>query len=251
MRRIAPFLWIAVISLAMIGLAQSSLGQKQSAALHWNYLGHALFFIPPIVGLIADRKNVDAYGLRADCFIPSAKIGLLFAVLLIALPLIADALFGTLALRPVVQGRVFQTLFFKFVMVGIAEELLFRGYVQGELNGLFTKRYQFLGASVTHSYWITVIVFAACHCLPGLYVPALWEMAYVLGAAVLFGLLREWTQSLAASVLVHFGLHVHRTLFGVSLSSGIATGLAWFIGFWFLAKYLTGNRTATGEPMAA
>lgn len=237
MKRSIPFLWIAAIYLSQIILPKMGIWQIQSG-LHWNYIGHILFFIPPLIGLFLDRRKMDRYGLRKDRFVDSAKIGLVFAAMLIAFPFAADIAFGTLTLRPELRGQVTQSIFYFLVMVGIAEELLFRGYFQGELNAQFTKHYRFLGASITHGFWITVVVFTACHMVPGVYIPAAWEMVYVFGASILFGLLREWTQSLAAPILAHFGLLVHRYIFGMSLPAGIATAIAWFLAFWFLAKAL-------------
>ncbi|MCL4695170.1 MAG: CPBP family intramembrane metalloprotease [Candidatus Hydrogenedentes bacterium] len=242
MKRGIPFLWIAAIYGSLAFLPQTPIWQLQSE-LHWNYIGHILFFLPPLVGLLLNRRKVDLYGLRTDRFAESAKVGLVFAALLITFPLAADIAFGTLTLRPELRGQVAQSLFYFLVMVGVAEELLFRGYFQGELNAQFTKRYRFLGASITHGFGITVVVFTACHMVPGVYMPAAWEMVYVFGASILFGLLREWTQSLAAPILAHFGLLVHRYLFGMSLPAGVATAIAWFLAFWFLAKTLEKRQT--------
>ena len=246
MRKLIPWIWIAALVGFQKWFATSTLCEWQSRVLHWNYAFHALFFVPPLAGLIHSRRSIAAYGLSREHMWSSARVGLLFAVPLILMPLVTQlAVHQSLPLRRVVEGRVLQTLFYKLVMVGLAEELLFRGYFYGELRSAFTRYHRFFGIQVNAAFWITAALFTLLHFTQP---RTPWEWIYIPLASVLFGWLRVRTSSLAAPVLLHFGLHVHRTLFGMGAAACVATGVAWFLAFFFLPRALA--ETEAEQPPA-
>ncbi|MBI5095418.1 MAG: CPBP family intramembrane metalloprotease [Candidatus Hydrogenedentes bacterium] len=239
-RSAIPLLVIATIYAFGEWFKTTALYAEQMRRLYWNYLFHLAFFLPPCVALILNPAKADAYGLSRRHIGQAMKIGALFAVPLVAAPMIADGLAGTIHLRPPISGRFMQSVFYQIVMVAVAEELLFRGYVQGELNRAFPAAHRLFGCRITAGFWVTAILFWACHVSihSGI---GLWDAVYVAAAGLLFGILRERTQSLAAPALAHFGCNFYRYLFGMDLYAGIATGVAWFFIFWSLPRLWNRN----------
>ncbi|HSM50341.1 MAG TPA: CPBP family intramembrane glutamic endopeptidase [Thermoanaerobaculia bacterium] len=84
---------------------------------------------------------------------PGLTAGLLLALAFLPQPQLAALLFYPLLLAP-------------------AEELLFRGYIQGRLDAAFRRRVELLGARVGASLWLTAGLFALFHLIN---VPALVE----------------------------------------------------------------------------
>jgi len=109
-------------------------------------------------------------------------------------------------------SRVAGDIVFKLVFVGLAEELLLRGYVQSRLNDAFGRPFRFCGVPWGWGIVCAAILFGVLHPLlqgpPRPWPWALWTAAFGLTA----GLLREKSGGVTAPALAH-GLFVLPTVF--------------------------------------
>ncbi|MBI2091995.1 MAG: CPBP family intramembrane metalloprotease [Deltaproteobacteria bacterium] len=94
---------------------------------------------------------------------------------------------------------LWQTVVFQILLIALPEEFLFRGYMQGTLNKVFTGRKRFFGASIGWALPITSVVFAFAHS----FVHYEWWHFSIFFPALLFGWLREKTGSITAPILFH------------------------------------------------
>ncbi len=90
------------------------------------------------------------------------------------------------------------------VVVAIPEEAFFRGYVQGRLAPLFTRRVRILGVSFGWHVVVASALFAVVHLVA---IPAPFRLA-VFFPGLLFGWLRERTGSVLAPALLHAASNV-------------------------------------------
>ncbi|MBM4386429.1 MAG: CPBP family intramembrane metalloprotease [Deltaproteobacteria bacterium] len=84
-------------------------------------------------------------------------------------------------------------------LVGLPEEVLYRGYIQGRLNQFFDRRFTLFGARFGMSLFIASALFALGHFLLE---PVPGRLA-VFFPSLLFGYLRERTGALTAPVVFH------------------------------------------------
>lgn len=100
-------------------------------------------------------------------------------------------------------GDVIFSILYFYLLVAVSEELLFRGYAQARLNAAFGRPWAFLGIPVGWGWIITSILFGLWHLSWGsahLNGPhALWTVF----AGLLFGLIREKSDGVAAPILLH------------------------------------------------
>lgn len=101
-------------------------------------------------------------------------------------------------------GFVYYLLF-----LGPAEEILYRGYMQSRLNGVFGRPFRLLGANWGWGLVIATLLFGFMHALNG-YKPALGQYeldwAWAFGATIagfVFAYLRERTGSVVAPAILH------------------------------------------------
>lgn len=96
---------------------------------------------------------------------------------------------------------------FQLTLPGLAEELLFRGVIQGLLNRGFGKQWRFLGAQIGWGWLITSILFAAAHVVSvdrSLHITFMFEEGVgPLVGSLIGGWLRERTGSIWPMVVVH------------------------------------------------
>lgn len=94
--------------------------------------------------------------------------------------------------------------FVHLVVVALPEEAFFRGYVQGRLAPLFTRRVRLLGVSFGGHIVVASALFALVHLVA---IPAPFRLA-VFFPGLLFGWLRERTGSIVAPALLHAASNV-------------------------------------------
>ena len=83
--------------------------------------------------------------------------------------------------------------------VALPEELFYRGYIQAALKRVFKKRVRILGASMGWEVVLTAFLFAIGHLIT---VPHVFRLA-VFFPGLLFGYLRERSDSLVAPIIIH------------------------------------------------
>ncbi len=92
-------------------------------------------------------------------------------------------------------------LYFIFI-VGLGEELLFRGYVQSSFNMFFGKPYQIGNVKIGPGLFLAAMLFGLMHAL--VVVPPLWPWAlftFVMGLTL--GYIREKDGSIQSAILLH------------------------------------------------
>jgi uncharacterized protein len=88
----------------------------------------------------------------------------------------------------------------QIVVVGLPEEMLFRGYLQGRLEDAYPQRQRLLGAAISWQAWLLqAALFAVLHFVVDLQPARLM----VFFPALLFGWLASRRQGLGAAVFVH------------------------------------------------
>jgi hypothetical protein len=83
-------------------------------------------------------------------------------------------------------------------VVALPEEFFYRGFVQTRLRDAWPGGRLFLGARLGRAFWVTAILFAVGH----LAIFEVWRLA-VFFPALLFGWMRERTNSVVAGALFH------------------------------------------------
>ena len=100
----------------------------------WNWPSRVVIVAVPLLFLVLTRARPSDYGLGIE----SLPLGLLFGGLMlvagVGLPLLLEVAFGGLSVKPRLQGRVVESLVFQLIGAGLLEELLFRGFFQGEFD---------------------------------------------------------------------------------------------------------------------
>jgi membrane protease YdiL (CAAX protease family) len=219
--------------------------------LHWNYLSHVLFVIVPAVAFVVLRRRPDDYALKSRNLPREAALGAMAAGLLFLVPLVAEALFGTLELKRHELGFILSTVVFQMVFSGFGEELLFRGFFQGELNRAFGKPYTVLKTPFGWGLIITALLFGIAHLTdPFNPLHGRWELAWGFFAVTtiygfIFGFIREYFGGIVAVSLIHGGGNLYFSLFKETSAGQIGTGIA--IG---ITCFLFALRGAEGKKRA-
>jgi len=104
-------------------------------------------------------------------------------------------------------------LLFQFLLVSFPEEWFFRGYLQGRFNQVFGRPKKFLGAPLGWGWLFSSLLFALAHFT----IHPQPEHLLVFFPALVFGWLREKTESLLAPVLFHFLANLSFIIFQISL----------------------------------
>lgn len=91
-----------------------------------------------------------------------------------------------------------------YVFVGLAEEILFRGYLLSRLNEVFERRFSLLGIPFGPGLLISALLFGLWHAAQAPLNPLVWPQAlWTTFAGLIFGLVREKSGSIAAPALLH------------------------------------------------
>jgi membrane protease YdiL (CAAX protease family) len=109
-------------------------------------------------------------------------------------------------------GRLLSVLMFNFVLVGPAEEILFRGYIQSRL-GAVGRPYHFFGVPWGWGLVASALLFAVWHSIAPFTLHGRLDLAWAhglwtFGAGLLFGFVREKTGGIVAPALLHGVLNV-------------------------------------------
>lgn len=97
-------------------------------------------------------------------------------------------------------------LLYQATLPGIAEELVYRGVIQSQLNRIFDQPWKVFSAHLGWGYVITAIVFWAIHAfrVEGLSLSFYWQtLTMQMVAGLVFGWLRERSGSVIPGILSH------------------------------------------------
>jgi len=83
----------------------------------------------------------------------------------------------------------------------VAEELFFRGYLQGCISDTAKGKLTLLSLPISSANLITSVLFAIYH--PLLCNPTAWDQSLTFFPSILFGMLRDKTGSIYPSILLH------------------------------------------------
>ncbi|MEO1334005.1 MAG: JDVT-CTERM system glutamic-type intramembrane protease [Myxococcota bacterium] len=101
--------------------------------------------------------------------------------------------------RPRWPSDIIENIFVNLLLVGLAEELYFRGYLQERLTRIWPPRFRILGAPVGMAIVVASAVFALAHFV-GEYVPGRLGPFF---PGLVFGWLRAKTTTIVAAVGYH------------------------------------------------
>jgi membrane protease YdiL (CAAX protease family) len=98
---------------------------------------------------------------------------------------------------------ILKTLYF-YLLVGPAEEILFRGYVQSRINEVWGQPYRFFGVSWGWGMIFGAILFGLWHFFLMPAVPGIWrQVLWTSFAGLTLGFLREKSASIVPSSILH------------------------------------------------
>ncbi|MFA6242220.1 MAG: type II CAAX endopeptidase family protein [Candidatus Hydrogenedentales bacterium] len=210
--------------------------------LYWNYASHVLMIAVPVIALLLLRRKPAEYGLAPAWPRRELAVCAMVCPILIAVPILGEALFGNLALKHNTVLFVCSTILFQAVFAGFGEELLFRGFIQGELNRAFARRFRLFGVQCGWGLFIAATLFAVAHLLNpfnpflGRYEFSLVSMLTTGVAGMIFGLVREHFGSILAAALIHGAWDLGLTPFQQTAASSVGLGVAIFAVCWILGE---------------
>jgi membrane protease YdiL (CAAX protease family) len=132
------------------------------------------------------------------------------------------------------------TLVFQIIFSGFGEEFLYRGFIQGELNRVFQKRFVFGKLNFGWGLIITAVLFGIGHLLnpfnpfQGHFNIDISSFVFTTILGAFLGLIREYFGGLIVVSLIHGGGNVFPTLFDTSLYGNIG----YWLSYGLLCAYL-------------
>ena len=226
----------------------------------WGFISKTVMILLSIVAVVSRGKHLEDYGLSIKNLSFSCKWGALFSLTVVTPPLLALLVLGQLKTTIENVESLMVDIFWYFVMVGFAEELFFRGYIQTRLNETFNKHFRkFLGFEVEYGWGliITAVIFGVVHIFGGIN-PFKGTYAinpfYVFIAifatffGLLFGVIREKTGDIWACSILHGTWDFFWILIFMP-SNATISGITMFIGFFIVfgilfEKFLSSDHIA-------
>ena len=174
----------AGITFLLIGLlGWGFAGWPGSLALSVVYLV-VFYYVPKVTRRLPTRDEIIIPNQRIKVFV-------LFSLLTVAIA------YFTYAYVPVIS----KILYYLFI-VGLGEELFFRGYVQSSFNRYFGKPFNIGNVKFGYGLFISAVLFGLSHAL--VTVPPTWPWAvFTLVLGLTLGFIREKDGSIFAAVLLH------------------------------------------------
>jgi membrane protease YdiL (CAAX protease family) len=136
-------------------------------------------------------------------------LGTIGVLVALAIALAAAGVLTADDVRSETGAPFWEGLFFQFLLVGIAEELAYRGVLQSLLDGALAGTRRFCGADLGWGFAIAVLAFTFGHVLEARTLPTVRfvfnpaAFAMVPPFALLAGYLRSYTGSLLWPIVLH------------------------------------------------
>jgi membrane protease YdiL (CAAX protease family) len=239
-----------LVTVAGWGISAAGLNRALFGDTPWNFAFHAVFLLVPLSWMVLKPSRLKSYGIRGGDWPEDLKTGIVVFVLLFLPPLLADLLTGNVQLTSnAARSGLLSTAIFFLVFVGVGEELLYRGFFQGEFNRIWGRPFQFGRTSFGPGLILASLLFGVGHLLnPFNPLRARFGLDWVfffvsLFVGLLFGLVRERLNGLIAVSLIHLGLVLYVRSFVVTPFSGTALIVVWTIGLVFLVRISLGKST--------
>ncbi|MGB5820689.1 MAG: CPBP family intramembrane glutamic endopeptidase [Saonia sp.] len=142
------------------------------------------YFIPKVTHRLPTRNDTAAPNKRITAFV-------IFSLLTVIIA------YFTYEHIPIIS----KILYYIFI-VGLGEELLFRGYLQSSFNRYFGKSFHIRDVNFGWGLFLSALLFGMMHAL--VVVPPLWPWAiFTLIIGLILGFIREKDGSILAAVLLH------------------------------------------------
>jgi uncharacterized protein len=220
MKRAAPFIEPALIFLGVILLLRliMMLDFGASPFPYRRFLGAVVMIYIPL--LYTRWRGLSKPTLKTDFKSCGCALLVFFLTSLIIFPFFFlgnhywQALVVEKSFTWHVLPRWHYHLLEQLVLIGLAEELFFRGWLQNKLNDFFKKNQRFLGASVGLGWPVTALLFAAAHSM----IAVEWWHVAIFFPGLLFGWLRERTNTIIAPALFHATCNMAMLWIGVCYS---------------------------------
>lgn len=189
----ASLIWVTVETLSATGVALY-------ASLRWGTF--LVWLLIPIGLLVVCRRPFFEYALDLRFEPPPLRTHLVLGATLLALYATLHAGFALgwqhLSFAPQLPARPLLGLVEEFLLIGIPEEVFFRGLLQTRWNLALGKPWRVFGARVGPGLLIQAVIFAVCHLAAGD-----WTRLRVFFFALLAGWLRERSNSILAPAAYH------------------------------------------------
>jgi membrane protease YdiL (CAAX protease family) len=175
--------------------------------LGWNYFGHIIYVLIPLLILLLTRRNFKSYGLALGLnWKTNLKWGAIFAATL-GMPSLFALILGWLKIEVPVYWL--STLVFQVFFAGFGEEILYRGYYQSRINDGFGRPFTASGMRFGVGLIAISILFGFAHVLnpfnplQGSYGLDWMAGVVALQTGIFYGFVREKTGSILTSAIIH------------------------------------------------
>lgn len=160
-----------------------------------------LWMVVPFLWITVTGRSYDDYGLRVGD-LGSARLHATLILVFFGGYAALHYAFARLAFdarfEPTLHPQLLGLLVTHLVIVGLSEEVFFRGYLQTELNRTFGRPFELWGARIGWGILIASLLFGLCHVIHG--DPARMRVAF-------FGLLAGWLRERTGGVAVPAAYH--------------------------------------------
>lgn len=203
----------------------------------------AVFILLPLICFNVFKLSRKEIGLEFSCWKRDLKIFFIFSAIIFPLySFIYIPFQGYIMLRNVSDGNFFELLpripeatkhilgawrwqvmdkwylfiISEFIAIAVPEELFFRGYFQGRLERIFTKRIKFLGAEIGMAIIVSALLFALMHIIS---VPSAQRLGVFI-PALIFGFMRSYSGSILSAVLFHTASNIYTSFMDYCVFGG-------------------------------
>lgn len=174
----------------------------KKAAFYTHFLIPFLFLYLPLFLIRIEKKNIRNFGLEFRDW-RWADLGLALKVsAVILLPYSILHLFffqGRIQTALLSPDKIVPLILAEIFLVGLPEEVFFRGYLQTHLEDIFIRRFCFLSVKFGFGMIMTAVLFALSHFL---LTKQLFSLA-VFFPALIFGWLKERTGRVFSPMIFH------------------------------------------------
>jgi len=161
-----------------------------------QFILSGLFALPFVLALLIRRQPLLSVGLGSQTLRPTLQLGAALALITILLanriPAILDGLTGA-------EGLYLAAC----LVVALADEFIFRGFIQLRLSGWLGENNGWVAASVLFAMWRGLLLALASVSITGL----LWPVAITLGLGLLLGWILRKSGNILAGVL-YYAFHL-------------------------------------------